>query len=555
MSLTGQLLNLLLKLPRPTTPNPNVTRNVPIKMPDGVTLLADLYRPRGEKGATPTETKYPTVLVRTPYGRGLANNLFTLPFAERGYNVLCQSTRGTGGSGGEFVYARHEKADGLATIEWIKEQGWFDGRLAMAGASYLGFVQWAVAAHAGPDLKALAPAITTSDFNHFRFQGGSATLETMLNWSTIMTQFAPTGRKITGLFAQAKRQKRLDQAYNHLPLKEADRLVVGQSSQTYQDVLAHGPADPYWQPVDHSSTVRDVATPVDMASGWYDLFLYWQLQDYQRLREAGKQPYLLVGPWFHGQPGSFGPFAVEALDWFEAYLKDNPGVLRKDPVRLFVMGANRWRDFADWPPPSQPQKWFLQPDGGLAPQMALPSEPDHYRYNPADPTPALGGNSLGLYMGPKDNRPLEARPDVLVYSSEPLKADLEVIGPVLAELYVRSSLAYTDFFARLCVVERSGKSVNLCDGILRLEPEPENAEVSRQEDGSLCLKLELWPTANLFKKGQRVRLQVSSGAHPRFPRNPGSGEPLGEETTLKLAEQTVYHDPAHPSSITLPVTN
>jgi putative CocE/NonD family hydrolase len=548
MSLNSQLLNLLFKLPKPTTPNPAIKRDVKIPMPDGVVLLADLYTPGGE-----ASLKYPTVLMRTPYGRrGVLGTLFPLPFAEHGYNVLYQSTRGTGGSEGEFRYARDEHADGLATIEWIKKQDWFNGQLAMAGASYLGFVQWSVAAFAGADLKAIAPAVTTSDFNSFRYQGGTVTLESMLGWSTMMTEFARTGQKLTDLLKQGQRQKTLDKAYNYLPLKEADRQVVGKPSQTFQDVLAHGTDDEYWRPVDFSQTVKDVEVPVNMTGGWYDLFLYWQLQDYRRLREAGKQPYLLIGPWFHGQPGSFGPVAKENLDWFEAHVKGNPGVLRKDPVRLFVMGANKWRDFADWPPPARPEKWFLQPEGGLTKETPPPSEPDRYRYNPADPTPAVGGNSLGKYMGPKDNRELEAREDVLTYSSAPLKQDLEVIGPVEAELYVRSSLEYTDFFARLCVVEKSGKSVNLCDGIIRLKPGSEG--VTRQEDGSLCVQLELWPTANRFKRGQRVRLQVSSGAHPRFPRNPGSGEPVGEETTLKLADQMLYHDPAHPSSVTLPVT-
>lgn len=547
MSLSSRILHLLIKLPKPTTPNPTITRNIKITMPDGAVLLGDLYRPR-EDG------DFPTVLIRTPYGRqGFIPGIFAIPFAENGYNVLYQSTRGTAGSGGDFMYARNEHEDGLATIEWIKNQDWFNGQLVTAGASYLGFVQWAVAAFAGPELKAIAPFVTTSDFNTFRFQGGTVTLEEMLGWSTQMTEFAATGQKFTDLFSQGKRRKTLDKAYNHLPLKEADHEVVGKPSQTYQDILAHDINDEYWKPVDFSDSVKDVQAPVDLTAGWYDMFLYWQLQDYKRLREAGKQPFLLIGPWFHGQPASIGVVAKENLDWFDAHVKGKTEVLRKDPVRLFVMGANKWRDFADWPPPARPEKWFLQPDGGLSTETPLPSEPDHYRYNPANPTPALGGNSLGVYMGPKDNRSLEARNDVLVYSSAPLKKDLEVIGPVKAELYVKSSLEYTDFFARLCVIEKSGKSTNLCDGIIRLKPGSEQA--TTQEDGSLCVNLELWPTANRFKKGQRVRLQVSSGAHPRFPRNPGSGEPIGEETTLKLADQTVYHDPAHPSSVILPVVD
>ena len=559
MSMTSRLLNWLMKLPPPTTPDPHVTRNVQITMPDGVALLADLYTPRAEssgaQGAQEVPNpQYPTVLIRSPYGRsGVIAGLFALPFAERGYNVLHQSTRGTAGSGGDFVYARHEHEDGLATIAWIKEQPWFNGELALAGASYLGFVQWAVAAFAGPELKVMAPAITSSDFNHFRFQGGVLALELNLSWSSMMTEFAARGQKLSDFLSQGRRQRKLDQAYNHLPLKEADLVAVGKPSRSYQDVLAHSPEDDYWQPVDYSQSLPNVDVPVGMVGGWYDLFLNAQLQDYRRLRETGKQPYLLIGPWYHGQPGSFGPTMRDHLAWFDAHLKGKTSGLRASPVRLYVMGANQWRDFADWPPPSRPEQWFLQPDGGLAQTPPAASDPDHFRYNPADPTPAVGGNSLGKYMGKKDNRQLEARRDVLVYTGPVLRRDLEVIGPVHADLYVRSSLDDTDFFARLCVVERSGRSLNLCDGIIRVTLE--SPAMTRQEDGALCVKLELWPTANRFKRGQRIRLQVSSGAHPRFARNPGSGERVGEETTLKLAEQTIYHDPAHPSSITLPVTS
>ena len=458
MSVTSRLLNWLMKLPPPTTPNPRVTRNIRIPMEDGVALLADLYTPRdAAPGATGSATeqatqatKYPTVLIRSPYGRsGVIAGLFALPFAERGYIVLHQSTRGTAGSGGDFVYARHEHEDGLATIAWIKQQPWFNGELALAGASYLGFVQWAVAASAGPELKAMAPAITSSDFNHFRFQGGVLALELNLAWSTMMTLFAARGQRLTDFLSQGRRQRRLDQAYNHLPLKEADLVAIGKPSRSYQDVLAHGPEDDYWNPVDYSQSVRDVDAPVGMVAGWYDLFLYAQLLDYRRLREAGKQPYLLIGPWYHGQPGSFGPTMRENLAWFDAHLKGKTSGLRAAPVRLYIMGANEWRDFADWPPPSRPEQWFLQPDGGLAQTPPAASEPDHYRYNPADPTPAVGGNSLGTYMGKKDNRQLEARRDVLVYTSPILRRDIEVIGPVHAELYVRSSLDTTDFFARL----------------------------------------------------------------------------------------------------------
>lgn len=545
MSFTSRLVSRLLRLPPAQNRDIVITPDIPIPMPDGVVLLADHYAPRGN-------STLPTILIRSPYGRkGVWGILMVVPFAERGYQVLIQSCRGTAGSGGEFVYGRNEHDDGLATIEWIRQQEWFSGELATVGASYLGFVQWCVAAEAGPELKAMAPQVTSADFNHFRFQGDSFNLELSLNWSTMMTETAATGARLRSLFTARQRERKLERAYAHLPSGEADRIVVHQPSRHFQEHLLHGPEDDYWKPVDYRARREEVNAPAYLMSGWYDIFLPWQLQDYSALRAAGKQPYLLVGPWTHSGGAFDGKVMRETLAWLDTHVKGQQGRLHEMPVQLFVMGEKRWRYFADWPPPFQNERWYLQAGGGLAPTMPEASEPDRYRYDPADPTPAVGGNSLGAskHMGPKDNRALEARPDVLVYTSAALEQDMEVIGPLTADLYVRSSLEYTDFFARLCVVEASGKSINLCDGILRLTP----GSVSQQPDGSLHICIEVWPTAYHFRKGQRIRLQVSSGAHPHLARNLGTGEPLATGTKLLVAEQTVYHDPEHPSTIVLPV--
>jgi putative CocE/NonD family hydrolase len=545
MTLTSRLVSWWLGLPPAATHDLVVTRDLRIPMPDGVTLLADHYAPR-------SGPKLPTVLVRSPYGRrGFFGALYGPPLAERGYQVLIQSCRGTAGSEGEFVFARNEHHDGMATLEWIKQQAWFSGELAMVGASYIGFVQWAIAADAGPELKALVPSITNSDFNRFRYQGGSIILESLLNWSTMMTETAASGPRLSAVLRQGQRERQLERAYAHLPLGEADHAAIGQPSSHFQDVITHPPDDPYWQPITFSDRVSEITAPVALQAGWYDLFLDWQLKDYQRLRAAGRQPYLLIGPWYHGELPSMPVTSRDALAWLNAQIKGDKGALREHPVRLFVMGANVWRDFADWPPPAQSQRWHLHPDGALAQSEPPSSEPDRYRYDPANPTPAVGGNSLGAqkHMGAKDNRTLEARRDVLVYTSAPLEQDMVVIGPVTADLYVRSSLEHTDFFARLCVVETSGRSRNLCDGIVRLTPnQPASAA-----DGIRQIQLDLWPTAYRFRRGQQLRVQVSSGAHPRFARNPGSGEPLATATKLIAADQAVYHDPAHPSAILLPV--
>lgn len=548
MTLASWFYGKRLKLPPPQTTTIQIERDLKIEMADGVILLADHYLP-----AATEEKKLPAVLIRSPYGRGgQKGDLLARLYAERGYQVLLQSTRGTGGSGGgEFVFARYEHSDGLATIAWIKRQAWFSGELAMVGPSYLGFAQWAVAAFAGPELKALVPITTASDFNHFRYPGGSFILEAILAWSIAMTGEPATGRKFKLPRTRRREQAIIDQAYNHLPLKEADVRLTGQPTLIFQEAIKYGPDDPYWQAVDFSETVKDVTAPVKLIAGWYDVFLYWQLQDYQRLRQAGRNPYLLIGRWHHGQRSDLGVTTRETLNWLDVHVKGQTAKLRELPVRLFVMGANEWRDFPEWPPAAQEQTWYLQPGGRLSlERFSVPSEPDCYRYNPADPTPPSGGNSLGKHVGAKDNRPLEARRDVLTYSTLPLQADYEVIGPVKANLYVHSSLEYTDFFARLCVVKRSDQSINLCEGIISLKPGCTAA--ATQEDVTLCVRIEIWPTAYRFRRGERIRLQVSSGGHPRFVRNTGSGEPLGQETTLRLADQQIYHDQAHPSAVVLP---
>jgi uncharacterized protein len=545
MSVMSRLLSQWMRLPPAGTPDVVIRRDVPVPMPDGVVLLADHYAPRRGPNR-------PTILVRSPYGRrGFFGAIYAQLYAERGYQVFIQSCRGTAGSGGEFVYARYEPADGLATIAWIKEQPWFSGELATIGGSYLGFVQWAIAADAGPNLKTLVPSVTSADFNRFRFQGGTMTLESSLSWSTMMTRQAATGMRLSGVLAAGIQARNLARAYQHVPLSEADQIAINQPSQHYQNVLLHEPDDDYWKPIDYSARVGEVMAPCYLQAGWYDLFLDWQLKDFQTLRAAGRDPYLLIGPWTHGAFASMPVLTRETLAWLRAHLDGDRSGLRAAPVRLFIMGSNEWRDFADWPPPARSERWHLHAHGALAPAAPAASEPDQYHYDPADPTPAVGGNSLGdqKHMGPKDNRRLEARADVLTYTSAVLEQDLEVIGPVTADLYVRSSLEYTDFFARLCVVDPSGRSINLCDGILRLTP----GQPAPQPDGGRHIQIMLWPTAYHFRRGQRIRVQISSAAHPRFARNLGSEEPLATATKLLAADQTIYHDPEHPSAILLPI--
>jgi uncharacterized protein len=288
--------------------------------------------------------------------------------------------------------------------------------------------------------------------------------------------------------------------------------------------------------------------PVKMVTGWYDMFLPVQLADYRALRDAGRDVRLTIGPWKHVDPGVAAESVRDALDWFGVHLEGR-STSRASRVRIKVGGSKRWIDLEEWPPPSRPVRWHLHPNGGLEGSLAEASEPDRYRYDPADPTPTVGGTVLARSGGPQDNRSLERRTDVLVYTSLPLARDAEVIGDVSADLHVRSSLEDTDFFVRLCDVDPSGKSRNICDGIVRLKP----GGWKRDADGISLVTVDLWPTAHLFRRGHRIRVQVSSGAHPRFARNLGGGEPFGSATTMRVADQEVWHDGDHPSAIVLPL--
>lgn len=544
MSLASRLLSWVAKLPPAETYAVVIKKDIPIQMPDGVTLMADHYYPR-------TGNPRPTILVRSPYGR---RSLFGLQygqvFAERGFQVLMQSCRGTADSGGQLNPFHQERADGLATVAWIKKQSWFNGQLATNGGSYLGYVQWAIAAEAGPELKAMAAQVTTPEFRRVTYPGEAFAFDNTLGWTNLVSTQTRSGVSMAGAMGG---NRKMEAVLQHLPLRDADVMMVGRRVPFWQDWLEHNePNDDWWKPIDYWAGVPNVTAPAHLTGGWYDIFLPDTIGLYQAQRRAGLKPSLVIGPWTHAAFGWMSLSMGEALAWFRAHLLGDRSGLREKPVRFYVMSASggAWRDDDDWPPSGYSiQRWHLQSGCGLSSQSPAESQPDHYRYDPADPTPAVGGIALGQNSGPKDQRPLEARADVLTYTSAPLDRDLEVIGPVSAELYVKSSLPYTDFFVSLCDLHPSGKSINICNGLVRVAP----GRPAPEADGCIHLPIDLWPTAYRFQSRHRLRLQVSSGAHPHYARNPGSGEPLATATTLKAAEQTVYHDPAHPSTILLPV--
>ncbi|MEA3439896.1 MAG: CocE/NonD family hydrolase [Chloroflexota bacterium] len=560
--LRRQILGRLMKL-QPPKYGVRVERGLRIPMSDNTILLADLYKPKSSRLC-------PTILIRTPYGRGgtvgptgLLHDFIAQRFAERGYNVFVQDVRGTFSSDGEFDPFIHEADDGHATLAWIEKQNWFNGLVGMWGPSYLGYVQWAIAGGGPLYLKAIVPMITGANLTHSGLRDGALTLDTVLRW---IIQIDAMDRKkylanLLGL--QRIRPKTIDkiinQHTNHLPLSEIDRQIVGKDVPFLHEWMEHlDPEDPFWERYDPTKTFSNVTASAHLIGGWYDIFLRETLEDYALLKESGHSPFLTIGPWhhFHGECMIEG--IRQGLIWFDVLLKGDRRKLREKPVRLYVSGDGGWREFDSWPPKAKNVQFFLhQSDGnrrnpgyGLAPELPEnPLPPDTYIYNPEDPTPSIGGAEMSLNAGPVDNRKLEARPDVMTFTSRQLENTIEVIGYVRLKLYVGSSLENTDFYARLLDVNPDGRSINLCDGLLRIKP----GTGELQLDGSRLIEIDMWATANRFQSGHRIRLLIASGAHPRWSRNLGTGDPVQTGTRMVSAEQTIFHDSEHPSALILPV--
>ena len=540
-----------VKLPPPRTNAVSVERGLIATMPDGVELVADRWYPTQEQGYGEDGVQPATVLIRTPYGRTIMGPLGRL-YAERGYQVLVQSCRGTFGSGGEFVPVRNEQVDGQATLEWVAGQPWFDGRLVMWGGSYLGMTQWAVAQDAPDFVKALSFQVTAANFRDaVVFPGGAFALETGLAWIHEITHQELGWRAV--LRARLRAQRAVSTSSAVLPLGKGDAAAIGEPMAFYQDWLGHStPGDTWWDGVDFGRRLEKVP-PASFIGGWYDLFLKAQVDDYEALRRAGRTARLTIGPWTHASPALFAETVRDGPRWFDSQLDPGRAERQDAPVRLFVMGSRTWREFSLWPPAGETERWYLGRGGTLTPTPPNDDEgrPDRYHFNPHDPTPSVGGPSLNVSTaGRKDQRRREQRRDVLTYTSPVLTEDLTVIGPLTATLFVRSTLDHTDFFVRLCDVSAKGKSHNLSDGIVRLAPGAVEVEGN---EGVRRLDIAMWPTANTFLAGHRIRLQLSSGAHPLFNRNAGTGEPLTTGANLRSADQEVFHDARRPSSISLHV--
>ncbi|MEV5546641.1 CocE/NonD family hydrolase [Streptomyces sp. NPDC052309] len=498
---------------------------------DGSPLITDHYFPRAEGD-------FPTLLVRSPYGRGVPwSPMYGLLFAEQGFHVVLQSCRGTGGSGGAFDLWRNEAADGRATVSWLREQPWFNGTLGTVGPSYLGYVQWALAMDPPPELRAMVVQVGLHDPYALFHAHGALCLETALAVGVGMTYqhqgMAPFLR------ATLRLQRRLRDVITAQPLRGAYASALGGEVPWLDDVMTHPDAeDPYWRGASLARAAERLGVPTSLITGWHDTLADQTFEQYDRLRRAGCETALLVGPWTHtsalqqGWPEVF----AESLAWLRAHLCADPSGLRPTRVRVHVGGENAWRNLDDWPPATAVSPWFPTAQGHLTRQAPTDSAPlTSFCYDPGDPTPSLGGPLLSRTAGPRDNSSLEAREDVLTFTGPPLTEPVDILGPVSARLSISTDTGHADVFTRLCDVDAQGRSVNICDGLGRLRTDG-------QEPSQITVPMS--STAHRFAVGHRIRWQISGGAHPRYARSPGNGESPVDATAFTPVRITVHADSA-----------
>jgi uncharacterized protein len=555
--------------------------NVAAKMRDGVTLRADIYRPRAEG-------KFPVLLERTPYDKTQEGD-FGMKGAARGYLVVVQDTRGRYASEGEWYTFRNEANDGYDTVEWAATLPYADGKVGMFGGSYVGATQfWAAIAHP-PHLAGIAPDVTASNYHDgWTYQGGAFEQWFNQSWASGLTE--DTLRRASER-TTAPLEWRTVLPLTDYPLRTAPDMKT--LAPYYADWLAHPSYDDYWKTLSIEEHYGQIQVPVFNLAAWYDIFLGGSLRNYQLLKSKGgseaarKGQRLLVGLGGHAGGweqrkigdvdfGEKAPFDGDALvlDWYDMLLKGSHNAFAGGKaVRIFVMGRNEWRNEDDWPlARAKATKYFLHSggnanslagDGVLSMDVGASALPavqtkDVFEYDPANPVPTIGGPLCCrgdlLKPGPFDQTAAEQRKDVLVYSTAALAKDLEVTGPVTAELWVSSSAMDTDITAKLVDVAPNGYAQNLTEGILRLRYRDSREREEPLKPGVIYkVKVDLWATSNVFLAGHRIRLEISSSNFPRFDRNLNTGEEQARATRVIKATNTVVHDREHPSALILPV--
>ena len=563
-----------------------VLYDVGIPMADGVRLSADIYLPTGSDGP------FPAVLYRTPYN-GQMDYLVERAnyFAQNGYAVVCQDVRGRYDSQGEFRRWVNEFGDGHSTVEWVGTRPWCDGNVGMAGPSYLGYVQWQAASMGSRYLKCIIPKVMGGDLHESpHYQGGAFQLALNATWS-----FRTDGRTMQGIDDYD-----WEMLLRTLPVRDLP-AAAGRDVPDFVDWVDNPDFGQYWRDRNVLHRLDRVQVPALQVGGWYDLYPAGTLNLFNGMRERGgslaarAHQRAIIGPWIHSASkmtiAGDVDFGTESmldlkeieLAWFDRWLKGTDiGADREAPLRIFVMGVNRWRDEHEWPLARTRTTPFYLHSAGSANSAAgdgvLSTSPpaedeilpgsttsplprarsDSYAYDPMFPVPTRGGGNCCdphlVPWGAYDQREVEARADVLVYTTEPLAEDLEVTGPVELRLFASTDRTDTDFTAKLVDVHPDGRAINLTDGILRGRYRNGTERPEPMVPGEVYeLTVDMWVTSNVFRAGHRIRLEVSSSNFPRFDRNPNTGEPFGVSASMVTARQTVHHDAARPSRLILPV--
>jgi uncharacterized protein len=579
---TAFTLLLLPTIVHADEPYPVTTeRGVPAKMRDGTLLRADIYRPKADG-------KFPVLLQRTPYSKNSSVS-FGLRAAARGFVAIIQDVRGRYSSEGEWYPFKHESDDGYDTVEWAAALPYSNGKVGMWGGSYVGATQMLAAIAHPTHLAGICPVVTASNYHDgWTYQGGAFEQWFDESWTSGLAQ--DTFDRLVSQNTNAM------PGVWKLPLTSYPLFNFSDSSAAlystralapyFLDWVAHPNYDDYWKRWSIEEHYAEINVPALTIAAWYDIFQGGSLRNYSGLRTHGAEATrfgqrLLVMIGGHAGSGQkigdvdFGPAAAQydeneiTLLWYDYLLKGIQNSFAKEkPVKIFVMGRNDWREEDDWPlARAQSTKYFLHSEGSanslrgngnLSTAAPHSESPDHYVYDPANPVPTIGGplccDSTHLPPGPRDQRPAEAREDVLIYSTPAFARDTEITGPITVELFAKSTAVDTDFTCKLVDVAPDGFAQNLTEGIIRARYRDSQEKPALINPGQIYkLTIDLWSTSNVFLKGHILRLEISSSNFPRFDRNLNTGETPGVGENYVPATNTIYHDGEHPSALVLPV--
>jgi putative CocE/NonD family hydrolase len=556
-----------------------IMRHQSIPMRDGVILYGDLYMP-SEPG------RYPTLVTRTPYGvqrDGMHETL--VRFAQHGYAVIAVDVRGRYESEGNWEPFRNEGKDGYDIVEWAAVQPFSNGKVATNGGSYVGHNQWATASLHPPHLVAAFPLLaSTNIYANWITMGGAFRLSFNYGWGVVRMPNRIMLPQYWHTENYMPENLKYDNILMHLPLKDADIVNEGSPVQHFRDWLNHESYDSYWKAISDEEHFGEINVPVHTLGGWFDIFIMGTINGYVGMRHHGATPEaragarMIIGPWGHGSTQSYGgidftpPANIDVFEtqlrFYDYYLKGiQNGLNEEKPVQLFYMGINKWHGETDWPiPGTEYRELYLDSKGSansvrgngtLSFAKPVTEGADKYNYDPDHPVPTTGGNNCcgtPTIAGPVDQRPVERREDVLVYTGEYLKDPVTIAGPVKIILFAATDGPDTDWMVKLVDVYPDGYAMPVSEGILRARFREGLDKIRLLTPGQVYeYSIEMTGTANVFKPGHRIRIDITSSNFPQFDRNPNTGDPLGSSDKVRIAVQTIHHGGKNSSHIVLPV--